>query len=372
VALRVTPTTISGLRPTPTADAKSVDYARGGAEISARLAAAITDANRIIDDHRQGTIDRDLFRTRLTERGAEIQRIRDDALRLLPPPNLEEVHGLVVGSAENASDALSRLLTAHHAGEATRQLDAMQQLEDSSARLRRAADLFGQRYPGARPLARLPERSVVVAPLPTAAPQTRPVAQGPSRAADIISAARAGVAFLLVDTPRGMTSGSGLIVAADGRVLTNEHVVRDARSITLALPDGRKFPARVLKADGGLDLAVIKIDGAGLPALALGDSDALRQGDEVLALGYPLSNVLGAELSATRGIVSRPRVNLSGAYTTDVIQMDANLNPGNSGGPLLDSNGKVVGVNFASLRNVQGVFFAVPINAARALLASTG
>jgi S1-C subfamily serine protease len=109
-----------------------------------------------------------------------------------------------------------------------------------------------------------------------------------------------------------------------------------------------------------------------LPALALGDSDALRQGDEVLALGYPLSNVLGAELSATRGIVSRPRVNLSGAYTTDVIQMDANLNPGNSGGPLLDSNGKVVGVNFASLRNVQGVFFAVPINAARALLASTG
>jgi S1-C subfamily serine protease len=368
-ALRVTPTPAAPApRPTPTADAKSVEYARGSGIVSARLAAAVTDANRIIDDHRQGAIDRDTFLARLDERGRELVTIKDDAFKLAPPPNLEEVNGLLVGATEQAADAVSRLLAAYKAGEAARQLDALQQLEDAGARLRRAADLFGQRFPGARPLTRLPEGTVIVAPLPAAATPTPPLG---GRVADIVAAARAGVAFLLVDTPRGLASGSGLVVSADGRILTNEHVVRDARSITVALPDGRRFPGKVLKADGGLDLAMVKVDGVGLPALALGDSDTLRQGDEVVALGYPLTNVLGADLSATRGIVSKVRVSLSGMYTTDVIQMDASLNPGNSGGPLLDASGKVVGVNFAGLRDAQGVFFAIPINAARPLIKAT-
>ncbi|MCC6626384.1 MAG: trypsin-like peptidase domain-containing protein [Chloroflexi bacterium] len=371
-ALRVTPTNpaTGGARPTPTADAKSVEYARGSGAVSAKLAAAVTDANRIIDDHRQGIIDRDLFQTRLAERGAELKAIREEAIKLTPPPNLEEVNGLLVGATEQAADGVARLLAAYIAGDQSRQLDAMQQMEDAGARLRRAGDLFGQRFPGARPLARLPERSVIVAPLPTPAPAPAPAAQ--AARADLIAAARSGVAFLLVDTPRGFSSGTGLVISADGRVLTNEHVVRDARSIVISLPDGRRFPGKLVKADGGLDLAVVKAEGGGgLPVLPLGDSDAVRQGDEVVALGYPLSNVLGVDLSATRGIISRARVNLSGAYTTDVIQMDASLNPGNSGGPLLDAAGRVVGVNFAGLRNAQGVFFAIPINAAKQLIAAS-
>jgi S1-C subfamily serine protease len=373
VALRVTPTAggSAGLRPTPTADAKSVEFARGGSVVSAKLAAAVTDANRIIDDHRQGTIDREAFATRLAERGDELKTIREEALKLSPPPNLEEVNGLLVGATEQAADAVARLLAAFAAGDQGRQVDAMQQLEDAGARLRRAADLFGQRFPGARPLTRLPERTVIVAPLPTPPPAPAPAAQRSARA-DVIAAARAGVVFLLVDTPRGLGSGTGLVVSADGRILTNEHVVRDARSILVALADGRRFQGTVVRADAGLDLAVVKAEGAvGLPTLSLGDSDAMRQGDEVVALGYPLSNVLGVDLSATRGIISRVRVNLAGAFTTDVIQMDASLNPGNSGGPLLDAAGRVVGVNSAGLRNAQGVFFAVPINAARSLLAAT-
>ena len=197
------------------------------------------------------------------------------------------------------------------------------------------------------------------------------VAATSGRVSDVVAAARAGTAFLLVDTPRGLGSGSGLVISQDGRILTNEHVVRGARSVMVSLPDGRRFPGKVLKAEAGLDLAVVKVDGVGLPALPLGDSETLRQGDEVIALGYPLSNVLGADLSATRGIVSKARVTLGPPYTTDAIQMDASLNPGNSGGPLLSAEGKVVGVNFAGLRNAQGVFFAIPINAARPLIRAT-
>jgi serine protease Do len=162
-------------------------------------------------------------------------------------------------------------------------------------------------------------------------------------------------------------TGSGFIIGADGLVLTNNHVVDDAKDITVTLADKRELPAEVVGRDPKTDLAVLGIHADGLPVAPLGDSDALRVGDWVLAVGNPF----GLNNSVTAGIVSaKGRVIGAGPYD-DFIQTDAPINPGNSGGPLFDEHGQVVGINtaiFSQSGGSVGIGFALPINQAKQLL----
>lgn len=161
--------------------------------------------------------------------------------------------------------------------------------------------------------------------------------------------------------------GSGFIIRQDGYVVTNNHVVDGASEITVRLSDGRRLAARVIGRDRKTDLALLKIDGANLPVLPLGDSDALRVGEAVMAIGNPF----GLEGTVTTGIVSaKGRVIGQGPYD-DFVQTDASINPGNSGGPLVNSAGQVVGVNTAILSRRggwMGIGFAIPINQVKAIL----
>ncbi len=157
--------------------------------------------------------------------------------------------------------------------------------------------------------------------------------------------------------------GSGFVLTPDGIVLTNAHVVDGAKTVTVKLSDHREFQAKVLGADSSSDIAVLKIEGRDLPTVRLGDSDKLGVGDYVLAIGEPF----GLEETATAGIVSAKGRSLPGDGYVPFIQTDAAVNPGNSGGPLFDAAGAVVGINaqiFSNSGGYQGVSFAIPINLA--------
>ncbi|MCS7184618.1 MAG: Do family serine endopeptidase [bacterium] len=164
-------------------------------------------------------------------------------------------------------------------------------------------------------------------------------------------------------------TGSGVIVSKDGYILTNEHVIRNAQRITVSLNDGRKFSGKVVGQDSRLDLAVIKIKGDNLPYLTLGDSDKVRVGDWAIAIGSPF----GLEQTVTVGIVSaiRQSVSIEGRTFRNLIQTDAAINRGNSGGPLLNIKAEVIGINtaiFAPTGVFAGVGFAIPSNQAKAVI----
>ena len=205
-------------------------------------------------------------------------------------------------------------------------------------------------------------------PVPTAThtPTPAPTATALATSTPTLSAMVEGVTSGVVQIIAGSGSGTGFVIDAAGRVVTNEHVVSGYRTVTVRAAGGMSYTGRVLGVDVSADLALVEMLGASaLEPLTLGDSDALAVGDDVIAVGFPLDDRLGGTATITRGIVSAKRVARSGV---NQIQTDAAINPGNSGGPLFNRAGEVVGVNTSKVfetgdgRPAEGIGLAVAIN----------
>jgi len=180
---------------------------------------------------------------------------------------------------------------------------------------------------------------------------------------------RPAVVNLRVGRGRQAGSGSGVLFSPEGYLLTNHHVVGDEETVRVRLHDGQEVTGHVVGNDPWTDLALVRADGDSFPFAKLGDSATLRVGQLALAIGSPL----GFESTVTAGVVSavgRTLRSVSGHLVDNVIQTDAALNPGNSGGPLVDSRGRVIGINTAVIQPAQGLCFAVPINMAKHILPS--
>lgn len=181
-----------------------------------------------------------------------------------------------------------------------------------------------------------------------------------SRAVELVGPS---VAQITTGTKGGGGQGSGFVISPDGLIVTNNHVVSDAGTVRVYLPDGASSEARVLGRDADTDIALIRTDASLGTAAPLGNSKSLRRGQIAIAIGNPL----GFEWTVTAGVVSalgRTMRAQNGRLIDDVIQTDAALNPGNSGGPLVSTTGEVIGVNTAVIRGAQGIAFAVASNTA--------
>jgi hypothetical protein len=187
---------------------------------------------------------------------------------------------------------------------------------------------------------------------------------------EIVARSKPAVVLIVNEMTQGSTGGTGFFIDANGYIATNRHVIEDANRITVLTPDGKRLPAWVVRYSTVFDAAIIKVIGVGFPTLPLGDSDTVRQGQEVLVVGYGGGFVPGmqsvAEVTVTRGIVSalRPAAGL--------IQIDAAINPGNSGGPVLNRSGEVIGVAVSRLeklgdRPAQQINYAVAVGLLRTL-----
>jgi S1-C subfamily serine protease len=177
--------------------------------------------------------------------------------------------------------------------------------------------------------------------------------------------------FFGPQTQKGTSMGSGMIVDPNGYILTNAHVIGDGEydKITVSLIDGSTIEGKVLWYDATLDLAVVKVDKTGLPAVELGDSDELMVGEPAVAIGNPMT--LDLERTVTQGVISGLNRSITfenGTTIKPLIQTDASINSGNSGGPLFNAEGQVIGINTAKMSTAEGLGFAIPINTAKSIL----
>jgi S1-C subfamily serine protease len=177
--------------------------------------------------------------------------------------------------------------------------------------------------------------------------------------------------FFGPQTQKGTSMGSGMIVDPNGYILTNSHVIGDGEydKITVSLIDGSSIEGKVLWYDSTLDLAVVKVDKTGLPAVELGDSDELMVGEPAVAIGNPMT--LDLERTVTQGVISGLNRSITfenGTTIKPLIQTDASINSGNSGGPLFNAEGQVIGINTAKMSTAEGLGFAIPINTAKSIL----
>ena len=199
---------------------------------------------------------------------------------------------------------------------------------------------------------------------------------------DVVATVRDSVVTITTKgiSTRGMMTipssgvGSGIVLTADGYILTNKHVVADSRSLTVELANGEQFEATIIAESPDKDLALIKIEATGLTPAVIGDPASLEVGETVIAIGSPLGTFTetvtkgilsgtGRTITVQDGATGRPET------LTGLLQTDAAINPGNSGGPLLDANGRVIGVNTAVSANAEGLGFAIPISDAASLIA---
>ncbi len=228
------------------------------------------------------------------------------------------------------------------------------------------------------PAAKLPPGPALAAPPATQAPAVSPIHGAPGSFADLATKTNPAVVFVrtVQSRQRGFQrvlqpgSGSGFVFDADGKILTNHHVVSGAHAIQVELHDGRALMAQVVGADPLTDLAVLRVPATDLPSLPLGDSDEIRVGDWVVAIGNPF----GLEHTVSAGIISAKERTSRDVQLGDpdayysFLQTDASINPGNSGGPLIDMAGRVVGVNTAINQAANNIGFAIPVNMIRQLL----
>ena len=174
-----------------------------------------------------------------------------------------------------------------------------------------------------------------------------------------------------MDSTSSESAGSGIVFDAEGYIVTNQHVIEGGTKIMVSLPNGKKSEAKIVGQDAKTDLAVLKVNETGLTTAKFGDSDAIRDGDSVIAIGNPLGEKFAG--SVTSGIVSAKQREMTmqeSGYTRtyNVIQTDASINPGSSGGALLNANGEVIGINTLKISSAEGMGFAIPINEAKTII----